>query len=113
MRVSALPPSQRYTYGHGKVENLSALVEALLLLVTCGWILYEAVTRLFFKAVPIEVNLWAFLVMAASILIDFSRSRALGRVAKRYASQALEADALHFATDIWSSTVVLLDWAWF
>ncbi|MGD0576358.1 MAG: cation-efflux pump [Anaerolineales bacterium] len=108
VRVSALPPSQRYTYGHGKVENLSALVEALLLLVTCGWILYEAVTRLFFKAVPIEVNLWAFLVMAASILIDFSRSRALGRVAKRYASQALEADALHFATDIWSSSVVLL-----
>jgi cation diffusion facilitator family transporter len=108
VRVSALPPSQRYTYGHGKVENLSALVEAVLLLVTCGWIVFEAVTRLLFKTVSIELNLWAFLIMAASILIDFTRSRALGRVARRYGSQALEADALHFATDIWSSAVVLL-----
>jgi cation diffusion facilitator family transporter len=108
VRVSALPPSQKYTYGHGKVENLSALVEALLLLVTCAWILFEAFSRLLFRAVLIEVNLWAFLVMGASILVDFSRSRALGRVARQYGSQALEADALHFATDIWSSGVVLL-----
>jgi cation diffusion facilitator family transporter len=90
------------------VENLSALFETLLLLVTCIWIIYEAIHRLFFVAVKVEPSLWAFLVMAMSIVIDFSRSRALSRVAKKYKSQALEADALHFSTDIWSSAVVIV-----
>lgn len=107
VRVSGRPADREHTYGHGKVENLSALFETLLLLVTCVWIIYEAIQRLFFKSVEVEVTIWSFLVMATSIGIDFSRSRALARVAKKYSSQALEADALHFSTDIWSSTVVI------
>jgi divalent metal cation (Fe/Co/Zn/Cd) transporter len=79
----------------------------LLLLVTCAWIIYEAIQRLFFKSVEVEASIWAFLIMAVSIGVDFTRSRALARVAKRYDSQALEADALHFSTDIWSSSVVI------
>jgi cation diffusion facilitator family transporter len=107
VRLSGRPASSRYTYGHGKIENLSALFETLLLLVTCVWIIYEAIQRLFFRSVAVEANLWSFLVMAISILIDFSRSRVLAHAAKKYGSQALEADALHFSTDIWSSSVVI------
>jgi cation diffusion facilitator family transporter len=107
VRVSGRPADREHTYGHGKVENLSALFETLLLLATCAWICYEAVERLFFKQVKVEATAWAFAVMAVSIIIDLSRSRALARVAKKHGSQALEADALHFSTDIWSSCVVL------
>ena len=75
---------------------------------TCIWIIYEAVNRLVTGNTHIEVTYWSYIVVVSSIIIDFSRSRALGRIAKKYNSQALEADALHFSTDIWSSAVVLL-----
>jgi len=108
VRVSGRPPDSEHHYGHGKVENLSALVETLLLLATCAWIIYEAVNRLFFEDVLVQATPWAFAVMAVSIIVDFTRSRALMRAAKKHGSQALEADALHFSTDIWSSCVVIL-----
>ncbi len=107
VRVSDKPADKEHTYGHGKVENLSALFETLLLLATCVWIIYEAVQRLFFKNVKIEISVWAFVVMFTSIVIDYTRSRILYRAARKYNSQALEADALHFSTDIWSSSVVI------
>lgn len=108
VRASARPPDQRHTYGHGKFENLSALAETLLLLLTCVWIFWEAGERLFFgKSVEVQANIWAFLVVMLSIVVDFSRSRALKRAADKYHSEALQADALHFSTDIWSSLVVL------
>lgn len=105
---SAKPADSDHQYGHGKVENFSALIETVLLLVTCFWIVNEAIDRLMHPAVDIKVNFWSFFVIIASIAVDYSRSRALYRVAKKYKSQALEADALHFSTDIWSSSVVLL-----
>ena len=108
VRFSGKPADQDHLYGHGKVENLSALFETFLLLVTCIWIIYEASHRLLLHAVDIEVNVWSFAVMATSIGVDISRSRMLYRAAKKYNSQALEADALHFSTDIWSSAVVIL-----
>jgi len=108
VRVSDKPADDEHLYGHGKVENLSALVETLLLLVTCIWIVYEAIGRLFFKSPVISASVWAFIVMAVSIVIDYNRSRMLYRAARKYRSQALEADALHFHTDIWSSSVVIV-----
>ena len=107
VRVADRPPDAEHTYGHGKVENLSALFETVLLFVTCGWIIYEAFQRLFVKVVEVEASAWGFLVLAVSIVVDISRSRALSRAAKKHHSQALEADALHFSTDIWSSAVVI------
>jgi cation diffusion facilitator family transporter len=108
VRVSGQPADREHTYGHGKIENLSALFETVLLLVTCLWILKEAGQRLLFhKPFELTINIWAFLVVILSIVIDSSRSRALKRAADKYSSQALEADALHFSTDIWSSLVVL------
>ena len=108
VRVSGRPADRTHLYGHGKVENLSALFETLLLLATCAWIIHGAIHRLITGALEIDVNFWSFAVMAVSILVDVSRSRVLGRAAKKYHSQALEADALHFSTDIWSSAVVIL-----
>ena len=108
VRISGKPADRTHLYGHGKVENLSALLETLLLFITCGWIIYEATHRLFFHKVEVEVTVWSFAVMATSIAIDISRSRVLSRIAKKYNSQALEADALHFETDVWSSAVVIV-----
>jgi cation diffusion facilitator family transporter len=108
VRISDRPADKSHAYGHGKVENISALAETLLLLITCVWIIYEAIDRLTGKAVHVEIGVWSFIVMAVSIIVDYSRSRALYRVAKIFNSQALEADALHFKTDIWSSSVVIL-----
>jgi len=108
VRVSDRPADEKHTFGHGKVENLSALFETLLLLITCAWIVAESYRRLFVEAEQVEASPWAFAVMATSIVVDISRTRVLRRAARKHDSQALEADALHFETDIWSSSVVLL-----
>ncbi len=109
VRMASRPADRTQTYGYGKFENLSALFETALLLATCFWIVHEAVVRLFFQR-PFEIrpSVWAFVVLIVSIVLDVSRSQALHRVAKKYESQALEADALHFSTDVWSSAVVLI-----
>jgi len=106
--VSDKPADADHQYGHGKVENFSAFIETGLLLLTCVWIIYEAIERLFFRRVEIEPSVWAFAVMLASIAVDVWRSKLLARIAEKYDSQALEADALHFSTDVWSSSVVIL-----
>ena len=108
VRVSDKPADPEHPFGHGKVEHLSAFIETGLLFLTCGWIVWEAVRRLFFRTVHVEPSLAAFGVMFVSIVIDTIRSRALFRVARKYNSQALEADALHFSTDVFSSSVVIL-----
>ena len=108
VKIADKPADREHTYGHGKFENLSALFETLLLIVTCGWIIYEAVNRIFFHEVHIEVNFWSFAVIVTAIIVDYSRSRILFKAAKKYNSQALEADALHFSTDILSSGVVII-----
>jgi cation diffusion facilitator family transporter len=108
VRVSDRPPDANHQYGHGKIENFSAFIETALLLATCIWIVYEAVKRLFFHSVEIEPSAWAFVVMGTSIIVDLWRSRRLKTIAEKYDSQALLADALHFSTDVWSSSVVIL-----
>jgi cation diffusion facilitator family transporter len=108
VRFSDKPADKKHNFGHGKMENLSALIQTILLLITCGWIVYEAIHRLIFKEVEVSVTIWSYLVVVVSIIVDISRSRALYRVAKKNNSQALEADALHFSSDIWSSAAVLI-----
>jgi len=108
VRLSDKPADSDHLFGHGKVENLSALFEAILLLATSAWILHEGYVRLFVHSVEVDPSFWAFLVMGISIVVDVNRSRMLYRTARKHNSQALEADALHFSTDIWSSAVVIL-----
>ena len=107
VRISDQPADEKHNYGHGKIENFSAFLETILLLITCTWIIYEAVNRLVSHETDMRISVWSYIVVVTSILIDINRSRMLYRVAKKHNSQALEADALHFSTDIWSSTVVL------
>jgi cation diffusion facilitator family transporter len=108
VRVSARPADRSHPYGHGKIENLSALFETLLLLGTCVWIIVAATNRLIHRRVDVDVTFWSFAVMATSIVVDISRSRLLYRTARKHKSHALEADALHFGTDVWSSAVVIV-----
>ena len=109
VRVSDKPADADHQYGHGKVENFSAFIETGLLLLTCVWIVWEAVRRLTgHHSVHIEPSLAAFGVLLASMGVDYWRSHKLKKIAVKYDSQALEADALHFSTDIFSTAVVAL-----
>lgn len=109
VRVSDKPADADHLYGHGKVESFSAFVETALLLVTAVYIIWEAFQRLFFHANnTIRPSVTAIIVLALCMGIDFVRSRALNRVARQHPSEALEADALHFSTDVWSTFVVVL-----
>lgn len=108
VRLSDQPADEGHHYGHGKFENFSAFIETGLLALTSLWIVYEAIKRLIYPSVEVEPSIAALLVMGFSIVTDIWRSRALKKVADKYQSQALEADALHFATDIWSSCAVII-----
>src|ERR1700688_2296344 len=108
VRVSDEPADERHPYGHGKFENFSAFVETGLLLLTALYIIYEAFSRLFFKSVHIAPSITAILILLVALSIDLTRARALSRVAKKFPSDALEADALHFSTDVWSTMVVIV-----
>ena len=108
VRISGKPADDEHHYGHGKVESVSALGETALLFLLSGIVIWEAVKRLIeHESHAVIATYWAFGVMAASVIIDFYRARALSRVAKATHSQALEADALHFSSDLWASLAVL------
>jgi cation diffusion facilitator family transporter len=108
VRVSDKPADEDHPYGHAKVENLSAFIETFLMLASSVWITAEAIIRIFIKPVALRYSLWPLLVLAISMAVDFWRSRQLGAVATRYQSDALAADAFHFASDIWSSAAVFI-----
>ncbi|MFX1548693.1 MAG: cation diffusion facilitator family transporter, partial [Promethearchaeota archaeon] len=108
VRSSSKPADLDHQFGHGKIESLSALVETLLLLITIIWIMYEALRRIVLNELEIITHPITFGVVILAIIIDYSRSRLLYRMAKKYDSQALKADALHFSTDILSSSVVFV-----
>jgi cation diffusion facilitator family transporter len=109
LRVADMPADAEHHYGHGKVESLSALAETALLFVLSGVVVWEAGRRLLgFEGASVAATPAAFAVMAVSIVVDFVRSRALYRAAAAHRSEALEADALHFGSDMWSSAAVLI-----
>ena len=112
LRVADRPADEDHTYGHGRIESLSAFIETLFMLASSVWIIYEAIDRLlrYHRGEPIALSIspWPVLVLVLSIAVDFTRSQALRRAAQQAHSQALEAEALHFGTDIWSSFAVLL-----
>ena len=109
VRVSGRPADEEHQYGHGKFESVSALAETALLFLLSGVVIWEAAKRLVeHEQHTVLANAWAFGVIAVSIGIDFFRSRALSHTAKATKSQALEADALHFSSDLWASLAVLI-----
>jgi cation diffusion facilitator family transporter len=109
VRVSGKPADEEHHYGHGKVESVTALAETALLFILSGVVIWEAAKRL--GGEPghvVEATLAAFAVIIVSVVVDFFRARLLYRVASETASEALEADALHFGSDMWSSIAVLV-----
>src|SRR5215471_13908547 len=109
VRVAGKPADEEHHYGHGKVESVSALAETALLFVLAGIVIWEAVKRLMSHEPPeVQATPWAFGVIALSIVVDFFRARVLYRTAEKTSSHALEADALHFDSDMWSSLTVLI-----
>src|SRR5713226_1891622 len=109
VRMSGKPADAEHHYGHGKVESVSALAETALLFVLSGVVIWEALARLTSDGEhAVEATRWSFIVIGGSIVIDFFRARALYRVAGETSSEALEADALHFGSDMWSSIAVLI-----
>src|SRR5579859_737779 len=107
VRVSDKPADEGRTYGHAKFENLSAFAEAGLMAVSCAWIIYEAMERIYKNEAVVRHSLWPVLVLLTSVAVDWWRSSELGVVAKKFNSTALAADAFHFASDIWSTLAVL------
>lgn len=109
VRLSDRPADAEHAFGHGKVENLSAAVETALMIASCVWIAIEAIVRILHPSrLALRFSIWPFVVLLLSIVVDSARSAALHRVAKAHRSEALEADALHFGTDIWSSAAVIV-----
>ncbi len=108
IRMAMRPPDLEHHYGHAKFESLTSLGETILLFVVAGWIFYEGIERIFFVHSGPEVTAYSFAIMIVSIMINFNRSRALYKVARKYGSQALEADALHFKADMLTSGIVLV-----
>ncbi len=106
VRISDNPPDSRHPYGHGKFENLSGVIEALLIFVAAGWIILEAVKKLAGESTGLE-NVWlGTAVMAISAIVNTIVSRMLYKVARETRSVALEADALHLKTDVYTSAGV-------
>lgn len=109
VRVSDLPADAEHNYGHGKLENISAGIEILLMSASAVWVAWEAFGRILHRQhLALRFSIWPFVVLLLSIAVDRTRSRSLQRVAEEQRSEALQADAAHFGTDIWSAAAVLL-----
>ncbi|MEM2891450.1 MAG: cation diffusion facilitator family transporter [Thermoplasmata archaeon] len=107
VKKSSEPADHDHMFGHGKFENLSGLIEGALIFVAAAWIIYEASMRILSKR-PVELLGAGMFVMAVSMFMNMVVSRRLARVAKKTESLALEADALHLSTDVWTSGGVLV-----
>lgn len=105
VKKSDLPPDERHPYGHDKIENVSGVIEALLILVAAGWIIVEAVDKMLYPS-AIEGIGWGILVMVISALINSGVSAYLYKVAREEESVALAADALHLKADVLTSAGV-------
>ncbi len=106
VKVSDTPPDERHPYGHGKVENISGVIEALLIFGAAIWIILEAVRKLLGEEIVLEKIWIGSLVMIISAVVNTIVSRMLYKVARETKSVALEADALHLKTDVYTSTGV-------
>jgi cation diffusion facilitator family transporter len=109
VQVSDRPADEGHNYGHGKVESLSAFLEVVIMLASCIWLVAQAIQRIVYhQHLALKPALWPFAILIFSIAVDFTRSRALARIAREYRSDALAADSVHFATDMWASFAVIL-----
>jgi len=107
VKISGTPPDERHPFGHGKIENVSGVIEALLIFVASVWIIFEAIKKLIHPEEP-GVLVLGVIVMVISAVVNTFVSRRLYKVARETDSVALEADALHLKTDVITSAGVAL-----
>lgn len=105
VKISDTPADEQHPYGHGKFENVSGVIEAILIFIAAAWIIMEAVDKIIAPQ-PVESLSLGFIVMFVSAAVNFIVSRQLYKVAKETDSIALEADALHLKTDVYTSAGV-------
>jgi cation diffusion facilitator family transporter len=103
VKVSDTPPDSKHQYGHGKVENISGVTEAILIFIAAVWIIFEAIKKLTGKPYELEIILVGAIVMLVSAVINALVSHRLYKIAHETKSIALEADALHLKTDVYTS----------
>jgi cation diffusion facilitator family transporter len=109
VQVSDRPADADHNYGHGKIESLAAFVETGIMFASCVLLVAEALRRiLLHHHLDLKPSFWPFAVLFCSIVVDYTRSRTLGRIARQHRSDALAADSIHFATDMWASLAVML-----
>lgn len=108
VRVSDNPPDSRHPYGHGKIENISGVIESLLIFVAAVWIIFEAVNKLLGAKIELDSIALGSIVMFISAVVNVFVSRRLYKVARATNSMALEADALHLKTDVYTSLGVAI-----
>lgn len=107
VKVSDKAPDEQHPYGHGKIENISGVIEGLLIFVAAGWIIFEAINKILYQNEIEKIGI-GFIVMFISAIVNFFVSRRLYKVAKETDSIALEADALHLKVDVYTSLGVAL-----
>jgi cation diffusion facilitator family transporter len=107
VRAAARPPDARHEYGHGKVENVSGTIEALLIFLAAAWIIYEAVKKIVHPE-PLDAAAWGVGVMLVSSLVNLFVSQRLFKVGRETDSIALQADAWHLRTDVYTSAGVMV-----
>lgn len=107
VRTSSKPPDQKHPYGHGKIENISGTIEALLIFAAAMMIVYEAVKKILHGGEMMDTG-WGIVVMGVSALCNFLVSKYLLHVGKKTNSIALEADGMHLRTDVYTSLGVFL-----
>lgn len=105
VKISDTPADKDHNYGHGKYENISGVAEGLLIVLAAFWIIFEAVKHIFHPS-PVQNITYGFIVMFISGIVNYFISRKLYKVAKETDSIALEADALHLKTDVYTSVGV-------
>ena len=110
VKTSSIPPDKNHPFGHGKIENISGTIEALLIFLAAGWIIFEAVKKLM-QPTPLETLGWGVGVMLMSCLVNLAVSQRLFKVGKETDSVALEADAWHLRTDVYTSAGVMVSLA--
>ncbi len=108
VRISDRPADANHPYGHARFENISAFIETFLMVASAIWITTDACRRIFFHPVQIHYSFWPLVVLAVSVCVDLWRSHQMRTVAQRHGSAALEADALHFSTDVWATSAVFI-----
>ena len=107
VRASGREADHKHPYGHGKFENISGVVEALLIFAAAAWIIYEAIHKLL-RPETVEMPVWGVVVMFVSVIMNVVVSRRLFKVGRETDSVALQADAWHLRTDIYTSAGVML-----